>query len=187
MSAYAVCAVAPQGLQRVSAAGPVTAGGPDIVANCPAGKGLLGVGGEASGQSGQVSLETYATPGTGEPTGGVARAFEDQDGYAPAWTLTAYAICANSAATGRRHQPAQLGSSAGSLKSTARPASRRRGSGARSRAAWARCGCRTWTSFDPSPRQPVSRPGRIGNGTVEKLVRPRLRDLRHPVARPRTG
>ena len=97
VSAYAVCAVAPQGLQRVSAAGQVSAGGPDIVANCPAGKGLLGVGGEASGGSGQVSIETYALPGTGEPTRGVARGFEDQDGYAPAWTLTAYAICANSA------------------------------------------------------------------------------------------
>ena len=97
VSAYAVCAVAPQGLQRVSAARQVTANEPDIVADCPAGKGLLGVGGEASGGSGQVAIETYALPGTGEPTRGVARGFEDQDGYTPAWTLTAYAICANSA------------------------------------------------------------------------------------------
>jgi hypothetical protein len=97
VTAHAICAPGPHGLQRVSAAGQVTAGGPDVVADCPPGKGLLGVGGEASGQSGQVSLETYALPGTGEPTSGVARGFEDQDGYAPNWTLTAYAICANTA------------------------------------------------------------------------------------------
>ena len=95
VSAYAVCAPGPHGLQRVSASGVVTAGGPDVVASCPAGQALVGVGGEASGQSGQVSLETYPSPGSGEPTQGVARGFEDEDGYAPNWTLTAYAICAN--------------------------------------------------------------------------------------------
>ena len=90
--AYAVCAAAPAGLQRVTATSPL---GSDEFSqasvNCPAGKHILGIGGTINGGEGQVlidDLRTDAALSKATITG-----FEDTTGFDPDWNVTAYAIC----------------------------------------------------------------------------------------------
>jgi hypothetical protein len=102
VSAYAVCAKAPQGLERVVATRVGSDEFTDVQADCSPGRNLLAMGGEVSGQSGQLSLETYVLPGAAPPVAdasaaGYARAWQDEDGYPRGWNVTAFAICANSA------------------------------------------------------------------------------------------
>ena len=62
MVAYAVCAPAPAGLQRVTATSPL---GSDEFSqasvNCPAGKHILGIGGTINGGEGQVLIDDLRT------------------------------------------------------------------------------------------------------------------------------
>src|SRR6185503_17676768 len=97
VSAYAICAVPPQGLVRASAASSSADTFHDAGVTCPNGKNLLAMGGEVSGQSGQLSLETFVFPDGVAPKGGFARALQDEDGFNKSYTVTAYAICANGA------------------------------------------------------------------------------------------
>ena len=90
--AYAVCAPAPAGLQRVTASSPL---GSDEFSqasvNCPAGKHILGIGGTLNGSEGQVlidDLRTDAALSKATVTG-----FEDTTGFGQDWNVTAYAIC----------------------------------------------------------------------------------------------
>lgn len=93
--AYAVCATAPGGLQRVATTSASNSAGIGKTqsAPCPAGKDLLGVGGALNGGAGQVVLDEL------NPAADLAsvdvHASEDEDGQAASWSLTAYAICAN--------------------------------------------------------------------------------------------
>ena len=82
VTAYAVCAVAPIGLQRVTA---TSVAGSDEFArtsvSCPAGKHLVGTGGEVVGGLGQVMLdEVSADPGL---TRTQVTGFEDRTGFDP--------------------------------------------------------------------------------------------------------
>ncbi len=90
--AYAVCAVAPSGLQRVSA---TTVAGSDEFArtsvSCPAGKHLVGTGGEVVGGLGEVPLDEISADAALTRT--QVTGFEDQTGFDRNWRVTAYAVC----------------------------------------------------------------------------------------------
>ena len=92
MTAYAVCAVAPSGLQRVTA---TSVPGSDEFAStsvsCPAGKHLVGTGGEVVGGLGEVLLDEVSADAALTRT--KVAGFEDQTGFDHDWRVTAYAIC----------------------------------------------------------------------------------------------
>lgn len=90
----AVPAAAIPGLQNVTASSAVNSNVyKPVTATCPAGKVVIGGGGQLTFATGQVSI-TYLAP-TPSGNGYEARAYEDFDGYAGAWGLTVTAICAN--------------------------------------------------------------------------------------------
>ena len=85
------------GLERVASTSVSNSSNKSATATCPAGKSLVGLGGELSGASGEVVIDDY-TPNelltSATVTGNEAI---DLDGaYAGNWTVTAYAICATS-------------------------------------------------------------------------------------------
>ncbi len=63
-----------------------------VVAYCPAGKSITGVGAAITGGAGDVVLEGYA-PVHGSSDYAIAEANEDVTGYAGNWSLTVYAFC----------------------------------------------------------------------------------------------
>jgi hypothetical protein len=91
LTGYAICGNAPAGLARVHAQSPVNSiNGKYIGVTCPAGKNLIGVGGEIAGRTGLVVLDDLT------PTS-LARV--DTAGYengpvATNWAVGAYGICA---------------------------------------------------------------------------------------------
>ena len=90
--AHAFCATPPPGLERVVVASASTSANKSVTAPCPAGKALLGAGGEIAGGAGQVAVDDIK-PGfalSGVTVGGD----EDENGFAGSWSVTAYAICA---------------------------------------------------------------------------------------------
>lgn len=94
-TAIALCANPLPGLERVTATSPSNSSNKSVTATCPAGKKLVGLGGEISGGLGEVVIDDY-TPSElltrATVTGSEAI---DLDGaYAGNWTVTAYAICA---------------------------------------------------------------------------------------------
>jgi hypothetical protein len=95
VTAYAVCAAPVQGLTRVSATSPLDSTSNRVVrAACPGGKQLTGAGGDINTFNGQVVLD--ATFSELDASGSGFAAFEDDTGNPAGWSLTAYAICANS-------------------------------------------------------------------------------------------
>jgi hypothetical protein len=99
VSAYAICANAVAGLERVTATTSGSASFQSANAQCPSGKRLLGMGADISGGAGQVAL-TGLLPNhltsAASPAGTRATTFsnEDQDGVDANWSVRAYAICA---------------------------------------------------------------------------------------------
>ena len=63
--------------------------------SCPAGKQVVGGGGDINSSNGQVVLDAFFPDAA--LTGYGAAAFEDDTGNPADWSLTTYAICANSA------------------------------------------------------------------------------------------
>ena len=95
VTAYAVCAAPVQGLTRVSAASALDSTSNRVVhAPCPGAKQLTGAGGDINTLNGQVVLDA-SFPELDASGSGFA-AFEDDTGNPVNWSLTAYAICANS-------------------------------------------------------------------------------------------
>ena len=92
IAAYANCAYPPPGLERVMAATPSNSSSKGIVAKCPNGKKLFGVGADFDVTTGEVLIDNL-TPNSGL-TAVTAHATEDEDGTAANWSLRAYAICA---------------------------------------------------------------------------------------------
>ena len=86
------CAYPPPGLERVMAATPSNSSSKGIVAKCPTGKKLFGVGADFDVTTGEVLIDNL-TPNSGL-TAVTAHATEDEDGTAANWSLRAYAICA---------------------------------------------------------------------------------------------
>ena len=59
----------------------------------PAGKHLIGTGGEVVGRSGEVFLDDLRADVALKKT--TVTGFEDQTGFDPDWRVVAYAICIN--------------------------------------------------------------------------------------------
>jgi hypothetical protein len=99
VGAYAICTRPPPGLQPVSATSALDSSDPKLaIAFCPAGKNLLGAAGAINGGGGQVVMNMIRagrTPGDRRPMGVIVSGFEDENGFAGNWSLTADAICAN--------------------------------------------------------------------------------------------
>ena len=92
VSATAVCAVAPAGLQIVAQPSPFAPGGNrQVTATCPTGKSLIGAGSSLSQGFGQVSVRALSL----STTTVTATAVDDEDGYSGSWSVTAYAVCAD--------------------------------------------------------------------------------------------
>lgn len=93
LTAIAICATPPPGLQRVAATSVSDSLDKEATATCPSGKKLLGVGGEISGGGGEVALNDVI-PVSGLQSA-IVRAAEDQNGTSANWSVTAFAVCAN--------------------------------------------------------------------------------------------
>ncbi len=95
VTAQALCATAPPGLQLVSATSEFHSEGEvkAVSASCPAGKNLLGTGAGILGGAGQVAFDDVLPNAT--LTRVLVTGVEDQNGFAGDWGVTAYAICAN--------------------------------------------------------------------------------------------
>jgi hypothetical protein len=99
-TAVATCAPALPGLVWVQATSASTSSDKSVNAACPAGKQLLGSGATILNGFGEVILDSIV-PQTAAGGGGGAAAIsvtvsaEEEAGYTPSWTLTAFASCAN--------------------------------------------------------------------------------------------
>ncbi|MFI6158535.1 hypothetical protein ACIA59_01155 [Micromonospora haikouensis] len=92
LDATAICADPLPGEQRVDDSSYSSAAVQSVVATCPAGTRVHGVGGEILGGEGQVRLtEMRATSSTAV----TVRAMEDENGFSSNWKVRAYAVCAN--------------------------------------------------------------------------------------------
>ena len=94
VGATAVCAVAPPGLEIVTAVtGTEPPGVPfaEATATCPSGKSLLGAGANLNQGFGQISISTL-----GIQSGSVIGvAVPDDDGFSGSWSMRVHAICAD--------------------------------------------------------------------------------------------
>ena len=90
---HVVCATPPPGLERVAAESVSSSANKSVTASCPAGKRVLGTGGEVSGGAGQVILDDIR-PNAGL-TGVNVQGAEDENGFSGSWSVIAYAICSN--------------------------------------------------------------------------------------------
>jgi len=93
VTAYAICANPPPGLQLVTVAQEFDSDVASVTATCPAGKYLLGAGGEIDFGFGQVRLDDLR-PNSALKTVTVT-GVEDETGYDEQWRPIAHAICAN--------------------------------------------------------------------------------------------
>jgi hypothetical protein len=93
VTAYAVCANRPPGLELVSATTDDDSDAKAITADCPSGKNLLGAGASVAEGGGRVRLDDLRP--NADLTRTTATAFEDEFNFTAPWTLTAQAICAN--------------------------------------------------------------------------------------------
>ena len=92
VTAYAVCANAVAGLERVSATSATNSNGKNATVNCPVGKQAVGAGAELGPGAGRLLSSVWATAGL---TAGIAIAGEDENGTTTDWWVRAYLICAN--------------------------------------------------------------------------------------------
>lgn len=92
VTAVAVCADPPPGLQRVSTQSPGDSDAKEWTVTCPNGKKILGLGGRLNGFEGRILLDAL------QPFGGVSgqlHASEDAAGLSGNWSVTAVAMCAD--------------------------------------------------------------------------------------------
>ncbi len=92
VTAYAVCSDPVPGLVRIQSSTTGSLTQQHAVAACPTGKVVLGVGGEITGGLGEVSFSAIRPSGSASA---MVIAHEVDGPYAPNWTITAYALCAN--------------------------------------------------------------------------------------------
>lgn len=96
--AYAICANSNPTLRRFPATSILNESEDfkSATATCPAGKKLVGTGAEITGGRGEVVLDDLRPNGSPfvAPTAVTVGAYE-AEAYAPDWTVTAYAICAD--------------------------------------------------------------------------------------------
>ena len=80
------------GLERIELSTPMTSSNKSITATCPAGKQLLGAGGDVTPGNGHVLIEDIRP--NAALTNLTVKAVEDQTGTAETWFVQAIAICA---------------------------------------------------------------------------------------------
>jgi hypothetical protein len=95
---FAFCATVPAavGLQIVTHVNlPTTAPTDQAPTQCPPGKAVVGAGGKIDNGAGQVDLGIFPNSSGGRASGTAAFAKQDADGFAGAYTVTGYSVCAN--------------------------------------------------------------------------------------------
>lgn len=90
---YSICADPLAGLQIVQADGPSNSNNKHMTAVCPAGKRLVGAGGEIIGEESHVVMNDLIPDP--ELTKVTVRGLENQNGTADDWFIRAHAVCAN--------------------------------------------------------------------------------------------
>ncbi len=93
LDAHAICSQPLPGLQRVVATSPASSADKHATARCPAGKRVVGTGGEIIGGGGHV-VTTYILPDD-DLTRVHVRGAEDEVGTTTSWSVRSYAICAS--------------------------------------------------------------------------------------------
>jgi hypothetical protein len=93
LTARAICATPPAGLERVAATSSTNSSDKSATATCPIGKRLLGTGAEMAGAGRQVELNDIIPAGDLQSV--TVQGLEDEDGTTATWSVTAYAVCAN--------------------------------------------------------------------------------------------
>ena len=93
VTAVAICADPPAGLEPVVREGARSSENKSISARCPAGKRLLGAGGAVRGFEDNVAIDVIPQSSAGGDRVTVS-GVESQDGENGTWFLTAHAICA---------------------------------------------------------------------------------------------
>jgi hypothetical protein len=91
--ANALCSDPVPGLQRIAATSALDSSDKGVSAACPAGKQLLGTGGQINAGNGQVVLNGIRP--NAALTSVRVEGLEDENGVMSPWSLTAYAICGN--------------------------------------------------------------------------------------------
>ncbi len=93
VAAIAHCAFSPPGLARVTATSASNSLDKSVTATCPAGKNVIGVGGEITGGGGEVIMDVLAPDST--LTSVTVTGNEDTSTFGGSWSILAHAICAN--------------------------------------------------------------------------------------------
>jgi hypothetical protein len=94
-TAIALCAAPLPGLERVVSTSVNNSSNKSATATCPAGKKVIGLGGEIGGATGEVVIDDYTPNDILTSVTVTGNEAVDIDGpYAGNWTVTAYAICA---------------------------------------------------------------------------------------------
>jgi hypothetical protein len=96
LTAAAICATPPPGLERVSATSPLNSVNKSVTVSCPAGKRVLGAGVDINTFTPEVILDDLRP--SADLTSVTANAREDETGDPFNWSVTAYAVCANAIA-----------------------------------------------------------------------------------------
>jgi len=91
LNAFAMCAQPLKGLVQVNATSADNSFGKSVVATCPTGKKVVGLGAETDGGIGRVELDDLIPAGDHV----TATGFETETGTTDNWTITAHAMCAN--------------------------------------------------------------------------------------------
>jgi hypothetical protein len=94
VTAYAVCANALAGLERIAQTSPVDSSQSKFLEPvCPGGKAMTGYGADINSPNGQVLLDVLDMRGGTGSAGAGVEAIEDDTGNAANWSVTAYVIC----------------------------------------------------------------------------------------------
>jgi hypothetical protein len=95
LTAIAICAKPPPGLQPISLQTPASSSGAKtVVTGCPSGKTVIGAGGgRVSGALGQIAVQGIA-PSTGGGSGNVTVTALEHEATANEWAAEVFAICA---------------------------------------------------------------------------------------------
>jgi hypothetical protein len=96
LTAAAICATPPPGLERVSATSPLNSANKSVTATCPAGKRVFGLGADINTFTPDVILDDLRP--SADLTKVTANALEDETGDPFNWSVTAYAVCADAIA-----------------------------------------------------------------------------------------
>jgi len=94
VTAYAICAPAPAGLELVTAQTPPGSSDTEAIAACPAGKRVIAAGGEIVNGSGQVAMD-FLVPSPFEASEVIVHGSEDETGFSGNWSVIAKAVCAD--------------------------------------------------------------------------------------------